>query len=782
MTTKRIGEGTLVAEAPVVSEGATSTASGLSGAAGGALDDAATRRVGPGSAQQAAAASRARPREASTGQVAADRFEAEREVGKGGMATIYLARDKEQPDRPIALKVIHPHLAGDRQLVQRFLHEVRSHVGLKHPNIVEMVGWGRDDKERLFLAMEFVDGPMVKDVMARRRRFPVDIAVHVAASMLKGLAAAHASGIIHRDIKPANLMLSRAGRVKLADFGISKSQDMTQLTSTGNVIGTPAYMSPEQAMGRTIDARSDLFSVGVFLYEMLLGSNPFLADNPATTLQRVVHHHQRPVFESLPQVPAALEVLVEGLLQKDASDRPADAATAACELLDIAEKEGLAANEQVMAAFLADPEKTARRLDGHRSRRHFENAMRVYDQGKGTVEGALWELFLATQLDAGNAEARTWLEQISTQQGYHLQRKSSEKIEELEATLKEDPDQLHVVLQLAKLHKGQGNFLQVIFYYKRAKALRPPDRYTQGQIETLVNARAVPIIDGTGVFETQDHLPVRLNAPGAALPFERERAADVGDFLRSALSTRAGKVAAAAAVLAVAVVAVGSLVDSAVVASPGRLSTTAPTGDPGFDREAETLVRATDWADQGDHAKAERLLRRFIEDYPVSVLRSEVLFRLGDCLERQGRRPDALAVHAQNADEFRDDWASQSLQRRAELFVLDGESLEARRALESVAERSDGERRLEALLGLADIDRLDGEARVASFAFEALVDETEGTALFDRARLGLAGSFSDLGEVERARELYARVRDSTDHRSEAFTEAESALATLNADG
>lgn len=779
MSSKTTGKGTLLAEAPVASEGATCTLNGLPAAAPSGPE---TMKVAAGSAGPAEAAASGTPREATTGRVPADRFEMEREVGKGGMATIYLAKDRERPERPVALKVIHPHMATDKQLIQRFLHEVRAHVGLKHPNIVEMLGWGRDDKERLFIAMEFVDGPMVKDVMVRRRRFPVDVAVHVAASMLKGLAAAHAAGIVHRDIKPANLMLTRAGRIKVADFGISKGQDMTQLTSTGNVIGTPAYMSPEQAMGRPIDARSDLFSVGVFLYEMLLGNNPFLADNPATTLQRVVHHHQRPVFESLPQVPAALESLVEKLLKKDAGERPADAATAANELLDIVKAEGLAANEEVMAAFLADPEKTARRLDGNRARKHFENAMRVYDQGRGTVEGALWQLFLATLLDPSHAEARSWLEQISTQQGYHLQRRGSEKIEELEATLKEDPDQLHVVLQLAKLHKAQGNFLQVIFYYKRAKSLRPPDRYTQGQIETLVNARAVPLIDGTGMFETQDHVPVRLKAAGGESPVERPRAEGLGDFLSGLMSTGLGKGLAAAAALGLAVVGVGAFVDSAVVASPSPTIHHAPTGDPGFDREAETLSRAVTWAEQGNHDKAEELLRRFIDDYPASVLRSESLFHLGDSLERQGRRPDAFAIHSQNAWEFRDDWASQSLLRQAEISLLDGDGYGARGALEEVVERASGPRRLQALLSLADLDRAEGESRVASYAFEALVQETVGTDLHDRARLGLAGSLLDLGESERARELYAEVRDSTDHLSEAFSQAETALEELSAGG
>ena len=768
--------GTLVADGPAEPAGATQTLDGLPGAG----TQRAGAAPGPGGTAVAGRPRTGSGRTPSSGRVPAERFELEREVGKGGMATIYLARDRERPERPAAVKVIHPHLSDDEQLVQRFLHEVRAHVGLRHANVVEMLGWGRDGQDRLFMAMEFVDGPMLKDVMGRRRRFPVDVAVHCAASLLKGLAAAHAAGIVHRDVKPANVMVTRSGRIKVADFGISKAEGMTQLTSTGNVIGTPAYMSPEQALGRELDARSDLFSVGVFLYEMLLGGNPFLSNNPATTLQRVVHHHQRPVFESCPTVPARLEQLVERLLKKDPAERPESAVEAAEELLAIAEEEGLAASDEVMAAFTADPEKVARRLEQRRSQRHLERGLRFYDQGRGTVEGALWELFLATSLDPGNAQARTWLEQISSQQGYHLQRKSSEKIEELEGKLKEDPDQLHVVLQLAKLHKAQGNFLQVIFYYKRAKALRPPDRYTQGQIETLVNARAVPIIDGTGVFETQDHVPVRIK-PGAGV-VRTERAEGWGDFFGSFLASGAGKAAALATGLIVAIVVVGSFIDSAVVASPGERQVVAPTGDPGFDREVETLARAQQHASSGDHAKAEEILRRFLEDYPASILRSEALFRLGDSLERLGRRPEALSVHEQNAIEHGDDWAFDSQLHRAELYLLDGSDFEARLALEDVAERAGGRRRLEALLELAELDRVEGDGSAARYSFEALVSETEGTPLHDRARLGLAAAHADLGETERARTLYAEIRDSTDHEGEAFAQASEALEVLEAGG
>jgi tetratricopeptide (TPR) repeat protein len=726
-----------------------------------------------------------RPRRASSsaaerppGFMDAAAFDLVREIGKGGMATIYLARLREAPHRAVALKVIHPHLQGDPALVERFKHEVRAHVALKHPNIVEMIGWGEDPGGRLFMAMEFVDGVTLREALnAGSKRMPVELAVHVIARVVEGLGAAHARGVVHRDVKPANVMITRDGQVKVADFGIAKAVDMTQLTSTGNVVGTPAYMSPEQALARPLDARSDLFSAGIMLYELLLGQNPFQTGNPATTLSRVVHHQQRPVFETLPQTPAALEAVVDALLQKEAERRPADSA-ALLDMLDrVVREEGLHADAALLARFLAEPERVAGELHARSARRHFERGMKVYAAGKGSAEAALWDFFLATTLDPSFAEAKAWLEQVSSSRGYSLRRKVTPKIDELEARLKENPDELPVVLQLAKLHKAQGNFLQVIFYYKRAKALRPPDRYTQTQIETLVGAQAAPLIDGTGAFDAVPTLVAAAAARGAApipeaSPPTGTRAEGWGDFLRGLASTTWAKVGLAACVLAACIVGVGTLLDRAAQASQGQGARHAPpVADVPLERAAEMLVQARAHASKKRHEKAEDVLRRLLDEERGSSVDSEARFLLGDALERQARRPEAMQVHLENTQAHADDWAARSHGRRAEMMLLESDTAGARAEYEAMARVGTGDTRLEAMVALAGIMRSEGRLQAARDEYEALLPEARGTGRHDEVRLALASIREESGDHVGAARLYAEIRDTSDARSGAFRTA-----------
>ncbi len=708
----------------------------------------------------------------------ASRLEVLHQVGQGGMATIHLAMLTQEGAEPrrVALKVMHSHLSAEPSLMRRFEHEVRAQFGLAHPNVVELAGWGRDASGRLFMAMEYVDGPVLKDLMAEGRRFPADVATHVLRSVLRGLQAAHARGIVHRDVKPANVMTTANGQVKVADFGISKAADMTKLTSTGNVIGTPAYMSPEQALGRPLDARSDLFSAGVMLYEMLVGGNPFQTGNPATTLSRVVHHQQRPAFEVLPQTPATLDDLLERLLQKDPAQRVPSAEEALRLLETCIEEEGLRASEATLVEFMREPDATTRRLNATQARRHFERGTRFYAAGRGSAEAAVWEFFLATLLDPGDAQARTWLEQVSRERGYSLERRPNARIDELEAQLGENPDSLPLVVQLAKLHKAQGNFLQVIYYYKRARALRPPDNYTRGQIETLVSAQAAGLLDGTHAFETRDHVPVRMRVPPpAAAP---ERAEGLVDFARGVLSTTWGRYGAVAAVLVGCVLGVGALFDSAANAASDRAVARPSDIEPEIDRQVMLLEAGRARAEAGEAAEAESIWRRFLAEFPTSGLRSEVLFRLGESLERQGRRAEALEAHQQNAADHLDEWALKSREHRGELLAVEGDAGAARREYEAVARNADGDLRLRAQLALAELASREGRTIVARREFEEVVAVASGALLID-ARLAQAEFLARQGDVAGARQAFEVVRANADHHGDAFRRAEAGLASLN---
>jgi serine/threonine-protein kinase len=208
------------------------------------------------------------------------RYELQRRLARGGMADVFLARDRLL-DRPVAIKVLFPDLAADPAFVERFRREAQAAANLNHPNIVSIFDWGQQD-DTYFIVMEFIDGRSLADVIRNEGILGADRAADVASDVASALGFAHRSGVIHRDIKPGNVLITSEGQVKVADFGIATvlSDTNTDLTRAGTVMGTATYFSPEQAQGRSVDARSDLYSLGAVLFEMVTGRPPFKADTP----------------------------------------------------------------------------------------------------------------------------------------------------------------------------------------------------------------------------------------------------------------------------------------------------------------------------------------------------------------------------------------------------------------------------------------------------------------------------------------------------------------------
>ena len=209
------------------------------------------------------------------------RYELQRRLAQGGMATVYLAMDR-QLDRQVAIKMLHPQFASDPTFAERLRREARAAAGLSHPNIVGVYDWGRHG-ERYFIVMEYVSGHSLAEIIAARGPLDPKAAAAIAFEVAAALAFAHRAGIVHRDVKPQNVLLSSDGHVKVTDFGIATMMGggpSLGLTETGTVVGTAAYLSPEQAQGEATDARSDLYSLGVVLYEMLAGYPPFRGDTP----------------------------------------------------------------------------------------------------------------------------------------------------------------------------------------------------------------------------------------------------------------------------------------------------------------------------------------------------------------------------------------------------------------------------------------------------------------------------------------------------------------------
>ncbi len=260
-----------------------------------------------------------------------DRYELLEKLGGGGMGTVYRANDHES-GRVVALKFLSESLAGDPVLKRRFQREAQAAVALDHVNIGAIHGVEETEDGRLFIVMPYYEGGTLKSTIAKGP-LPVADAVGYAAQVADGLAHAHAAGVIHRDIKPANLMFAGDGSLKILDFGIAKIAG-EKLTRTGLVLGTLAYMSPEQAAGGTLDHRTDLWALGVVLHEMLTGRPPFSAPSIEQLFQ-AVRSAEPPTVRSLrSEVPSGVEAVVSRLLQKDPGRRYPDAPSVAAALRD----------------------------------------------------------------------------------------------------------------------------------------------------------------------------------------------------------------------------------------------------------------------------------------------------------------------------------------------------------------------------------------------------------------------------------------------------------------
>jgi serine/threonine-protein kinase len=209
------------------------------------------------------------------------RYELHRRIARGGMAEVVLARD-QLLDRPVAVKILFPEFATDAAFVERFRREAQAAAGLNHPNIVGVYDWGRE-ANTYFIVMEYVDGRSLADVLRAEGTLHPDRAADIATDVAAALGFAHRNGVVHRDVKPGNVLISSAGLVKVTDFGIARAISHNAeeaLTQTGSVMGTATYFSPEQAQGKSVDPRSDLYSLGIVMYEMVCGKAPFTAENP----------------------------------------------------------------------------------------------------------------------------------------------------------------------------------------------------------------------------------------------------------------------------------------------------------------------------------------------------------------------------------------------------------------------------------------------------------------------------------------------------------------------
>jgi serine/threonine-protein kinase len=263
------------------------------------------------------------------------RYRVDSVLARGGMSTVYRGRDTRL-DRDVAVKVMDPHLTADPAFVARFEREARAAAQLHHPAVVSVHDQGVDG-DQVYLVMELIDGGNLRDLLNQRGKLPPAVALSILGPVLSALGAAHRAGLVHRDVKPENVLIGPGGQVKVADFGLARAVAENGVTSDSEILGTVAYLSPEQVETGAADARSDVYSAGIVLYEMLAGQAPYRGETPIS----VAYQHVNSDVPSIPEVPLALDTLVRKATRRDPSLRPANADTFLAELERVGSELGL---------------------------------------------------------------------------------------------------------------------------------------------------------------------------------------------------------------------------------------------------------------------------------------------------------------------------------------------------------------------------------------------------------------------------------------------------------
>src|SRR5258708_7856474 len=251
------------------------------------------------------------------------RYEIIRLLGQGGMGAVYQAHDREL-ERQVALKVIRGDMAANPEILRRFKQELILARQITHKNVIRIFDLGQADGIK-FITMEYIEGQDLQGLLKQKKKLEPADAAKIIAQVCRALEVAHAEGVIHRDLKPQNIMLDKTGRVYVMDFGIARSTLTSSMTQTGALIGTPDYMSPEQAKGQTVDARSDLFAIGIIFYEILSGQSPYIADTTMGKLWKRTSEPARPLGELDKAIPQPLAAIVKKCLEIDPQERFASA-------------------------------------------------------------------------------------------------------------------------------------------------------------------------------------------------------------------------------------------------------------------------------------------------------------------------------------------------------------------------------------------------------------------------------------------------------------------------
>jgi serine/threonine-protein kinase len=341
------------------------------------------------------------------------RYEPLEKLGEGAMGVVYRARDRTL-NRVVALKALSADLLADEELHQRFKREAEAIGGLNHPNIVTVYDLGETDDGQLYMAMQLLEGDDLRSLVARTSDLPLADKVRILVQICEGLGYAHSRGVVHRDVKPANIIVTVSGAVKLLDFGLARVATRETITRRGVILGTPDYMSPEQAMGKELDHRTDIFSAGAVFYEFLTGQKPFLGKTLHSVLYQIVSEEPEPLLTLSPELPGRLAYLVHRMLRKVPDRRYASFDEAARDLGAIHSALRRTKNRSAfpLAASTAAPPST---LDGMRSRVRELVARGHAEYSAGRFPKARALMVEALALDPGSDEAAEVLWRCSKQ-------------------------------------------------------------------------------------------------------------------------------------------------------------------------------------------------------------------------------------------------------------------------------------------------------------------------------------------------------------------------------
>jgi tRNA A-37 threonylcarbamoyl transferase component Bud32 len=283
------------------------------------------------------------------------KYQIEEVLSGGGSATTYRAFEP-QLDRHVLLKVLHPSLAKDEKNVERFSREARAVARIRHAGIVHVYDYGKADG-LYYIAMEYVEGLSLAELLAKRQRLPIGVSCFVVQSCARSLQYAHSQGVVHRDIKPGNIILGRDGTVRVTDFGLAYSENLSSITVDGELFGTPSYMSPEQIRGEKVDARTDIYSLGLTLYEILSGIQPFKGTNYSAIITKKLTEELPPLKRVMPDCPSALASVVTRMIDRSPQKRYQSMEEVALDLSRFSEESGVSVEEKELAEYLAGDER-----------------------------------------------------------------------------------------------------------------------------------------------------------------------------------------------------------------------------------------------------------------------------------------------------------------------------------------------------------------------------------------------------------------------------------------